>query len=799
MTSFFCYFGIIAALSAVSVSCSTSAPESFGATGGEASGGLPGGASAAGAGGASSSNVGGGGGQPPIDCGEGTHACNGVCVSNSDPATCGDACSRCPTPPYTEATCDGSACGVVCVEGFLDCDNNPETGCEQDESNPSACANCPSLSPCCGNGDAEGDEVCDGADVGDCPTGACSANCECAEACPRLYFASVQPNGNCGELTDALGALLPPANQANGPTEACGPATSQNCVGCGYLYLGGGDTPGVAKVDRIRIPENVSLLYEVTSCTQPDNFVLGASLGQGDAGCTKAGCPFGPPLVAPVDQNRCVVSELKSDASGSINPETGEMSLNLSLAAKVYSDPCPVCSAGKCVGGASHGAECSSVNTLGTTLDCLPQDYVGTVDVELTGQGAALSTSHSTIENSAGEFCSPQGKKGAFRRDSATKLVEKGKPPGEGVEDGLALGLAVPVTLASTFCLAASNETIDPVAGLPGPGGLAIRGLIKFIEPADPCGDTVCDAATEDCNTCSLDCGACCGDGECKSEHGETCGTCELDCDRCPGTCGDDFIDWDETCDGTAYTSTCPYGCQDGCQECAEPMVYGVHEKFGADRLVKIDPITGIGTQVQDLTGDCPGGAGLAWNSPARTMYVIDGAQSGKLCTLDLTTGATTLVFGPQLKAAAGLTRSPLSLMYSIDQSGPWLYSLKLLPAPGVATKIGSSVAPMTEKLDALAFVGNTLYGLRAAAEGMLYTVNTSSAVLTDVGALTVTNIFSLATDLRTGELYATRTGAGNALYKVAVSGATPGKATRVNANNAIGFNKVKALQFGPP
>jgi hypothetical protein len=56
---------------------------------------------------------------PPADpvCARGTHACNGACARDDDPATCGTSCQPCPTAEGGTATCDGSKCGVTCPAG----------------------------------------------------------------------------------------------------------------------------------------------------------------------------------------------------------------------------------------------------------------------------------------------------------------------------------------------------------------------------------------------------------------------------------------------------------------------------------------------------------------------------------------------------------------------------------------------------------------------------------------------------------------------------------------------------------
>ncbi len=84
------------------------------------------------------------------------------------------------------------------------------------------------------------------------------------------------------------------------------------------------------------------------------------------------------------------------------------------------------------------------------------------------------------------------------------------------------------------------------------------------------CGDGVCSVAdSEDCTSCSQDCGYCmlggltstgCGDGTCSSD--ESCTTCTADC----GACGD----FSCAClsDSTCCTDGFGFGCQDACTTC---------------------------------------------------------------------------------------------------------------------------------------------------------------------------------------------------------------------------------------
>lgn len=70
----------------------------------------------------------------------------------------------------------------------------------------------------------------------------------------------------------------------------------------------------------------------------------------------------------------------------------------------------------------------------------------------------------------------------------------------------------------------------------------------------DVCGDAVC-GYSEDCRTCTRDCGSCtgCGDGFCAA--GESCTVCPRDCGSC-GVCNGDGV-----CNGAETCSNCPGDC----------------------------------------------------------------------------------------------------------------------------------------------------------------------------------------------------------------------------------------------
>lgn len=54
---------------------------------------------------------------PPLTCAADAHVCEGKCVQNNAPATCGTSCQACPAIKNGTATCDGTKCGGSCPAG----------------------------------------------------------------------------------------------------------------------------------------------------------------------------------------------------------------------------------------------------------------------------------------------------------------------------------------------------------------------------------------------------------------------------------------------------------------------------------------------------------------------------------------------------------------------------------------------------------------------------------------------------------------------------------------------------------
>ena len=94
-------------------------------------------------------------------------------------------------------------------------------------------------------------------------------------------------------------------------------------------------------------------------------------------------------------QSTCVVNTLAKPAEGTLNLDTGDAELQVSLSSATYltgpltaADPvneplCPKCVNGKCGTGARKGLDCATTNPDGYTRDCPPPDctFLGTIGV----------------------------------------------------------------------------------------------------------------------------------------------------------------------------------------------------------------------------------------------------------------------------------------------------------------------------------------------------------------------------------------------------------------------------------
>ncbi len=161
--------------------------------------------------------------------------------------SCGAACDL----PNAGAECSGGECRIKndgCEAGFLDCDGNPENGCEVDlktnKLNCGVCHNaCPDLngSPSCEAGQcqiacSEGFADCDDKRDNGCEVNVLTSSLDCQtcghKCAARPGYTPYCKDGTCGETQCAAGK-----GDCNGnPADACETTLTNdvsNCGGCG--------------------------------------------------------------------------------------------------------------------------------------------------------------------------------------------------------------------------------------------------------------------------------------------------------------------------------------------------------------------------------------------------------------------------------------------------------------------------------------------------------------------------------------------------------------------------------------
>jgi hypothetical protein len=281
--------------------------------------------------------------------------------------------------------------------------------------------------------------------------------------------------------------------------------------------------------------------------------------------CSDAGCYFGAPVPMPnsstIPVSTCAVQAVQTAVSGGVDCSTGATNLDLPLSVSVFLSgdslggvpgiqPCPLCSAGSCIGGPNNGMACTAGTTAinaayPTSHDCppTPSHFIGSLPIAyalssgtVTWRGTAAtndtgSTASAQIRVFSG-FCrdvAPPGGTGCFKGNpsgacpastpGAQKCWENGMAVGAacGVSDSyesceqrsvgafgpngaatrtvLAIGNSMSIlggptgaTLVSVFSIPPTfDATIDSAYDLPGPGVLAAPGTLETCAMANPC------------------------------------------------------------------------------------------------------------------------------------------------------------------------------------------------------------------------------------------------------------------------------------------------------------------------
>jgi hypothetical protein len=274
-------------------------------------------------------------------------------------------------------------------------------------------------------------------------------------------------------------------------------------LGLGCLYIGGGTSAEPPTL----IPENATSILNTS-----DGVNLVASLGTSRADCTAgpqpsqhcvnnpaqacstdadcagfpgacafdATCFFGPPVPVNGFPTTCVVNTFAQDASGTVDLATGDSSISINLASRVFLSiglptPCPECIGGTCNYGDNIGQPCTTNNVNQTSLDCLPGagTFVATLPVNLT----PLTNDTNTQTAADGIFCPGQTNAGAFGQSAAEAISQTGAPGGD-----LTDNLPHPSTLVSIFCIPSTNNaSVDGIADLPGPGSISLPGNAQYV------------------------------------------------------------------------------------------------------------------------------------------------------------------------------------------------------------------------------------------------------------------------------------------------------------------------------
>jgi hypothetical protein len=270
--------------------------------------------------------------------------------------------------------------------------------------------------------------------------------------------------------------------------------------------------------------------------------------------CSAAGCLFGAPLPVPnagsTPTSLCSVSQVTGGgASGTSDCCTGAIDVNLLLSTAVYLtgdtatdpggtitgiQPCPLCSAGSCIGGPNNGMACTpGTTTLNgsypTSQDCPPDPmllvstltlaptlttgnvtWTGTIATNDTGSTISMQTrvfcGYCRDVDSTNQFQSPAQQcwendvavgpscSGTF--ESCEQRIQGAfGPGGSNVKTITAIGqpsgdVCTPTGahLASILCMPPLfNATIDASFDLPGPAASVVDATAQFCPVANPC------------------------------------------------------------------------------------------------------------------------------------------------------------------------------------------------------------------------------------------------------------------------------------------------------------------------
>ncbi len=255
------------------------------------------------------------------DCPTGSHDCGGTCQPSAAPATCGTACTACPTPAHGVATCDGAQCGFTCSTGYHACGAQCVSSADV--------ASCGSSCTACAV-PAGGTATCDGATCGStCPSGTklCLGSCiATAQACQGSCPAGTHNcNGNCQSNTSANNcgttSCTPCSAPANGVATCDGTQCGFTCS-VGYHLCGSACLPnsgvascGTTSCTACAAPANASATCDGLQCgfvcasgTHACGNSCGANTSVQTCGQSCTACPVPANGIATCNGTSCAIA-----------------------------------------------------------------------------------------------------------------------------------------------------------------------------------------------------------------------------------------------------------------------------------------------------------------------------------------------------------------------------------------------------------------------------------------------------------------------------------------------------------
>ena len=328
--------------------------------------------------------------------------------------------------------------------------------------------------------------------------------------CARLTFTSTPGSSECGGAE-----FNPPASPpfVGGIYDA---PTGGNLIwnlGSGCTYYGGGDSeyyPARQQVTGATLTMEADVCEGSTLSLRAGAGTLGdCAFGpaeqkvclhntaqtcatDADCGGTAGGCAPVPRCYAAPPQpfvnnvaSVCLMSPLEADTTGTVNLDTGALTLTTTTRTLVYltsfginQHACPRCLNGVCNDGQRQGLPCTvSASPDQTSLDCPPRENTFFLSL---GPGSSVSSTapRSLSANASGLFCPNQLHAGAFGVPAVRRIALDGIAAGD-----LRDGQPHQTTLLDLVCIGSTGTpAVDQLADFPGPQAISNTGAVQLIQ-----------------------------------------------------------------------------------------------------------------------------------------------------------------------------------------------------------------------------------------------------------------------------------------------------------------------------